>query len=197
MVHLPIRFTPQAVPLLLLSVVDFQLVELLVEQGKRKDEQLQLDCKHINDQNCTFCRIDANSTDTIRLLRYLLRLNSTKIKPSTWQLENLPLKENSPFMCSFISPLYAELIVDCCDLFDSALMKKHQQSLQKQFPSDPKKKIESISPRCAACLVADVHLKFCSLCKLTGYCSTECQRKDWRNHKPECLLLQKNQTPSC
>ena len=68
MVHLPIRFTPQAVPLLLLSVIDLQLVKLLVEQGKRKDEQLQLDCKHINDQNCTFYRTDANSTETIRLL---------------------------------------------------------------------------------------------------------------------------------
>ena len=30
----------------------------------------------------------------------------------------------------------------------------------------------------------------CSGCKQALYCSTECQREDWRVHKRECNLLQ-------
>ncbi|KAI0367439.1 hypothetical protein BV20DRAFT_1037768 [Pilatotrama ljubarskyi] len=32
-------------------------------------------------------------------------------------------------------------------------------------------------------------LKRCSACKLTRYCSTECQRKDWPRHKVACRMV--------
>jgi hypothetical protein len=42
------------------------------------------------------------------LFRFLLRRNSTKIKPSTWQRENLCLESKSSWLASFVSPLYVE-----------------------------------------------------------------------------------------
>jgi len=29
-------------------------------------------------------------------------------------------------------------------------------------------------------------LKFCGRCRLVGYCSKECQTKDWLKHRPNC-----------
>ena len=42
------------------------------------------------------------------LFRFLHRRNSTKIKPSTWQRENLCLESKSSWLASFVSPLYVE-----------------------------------------------------------------------------------------
>ncbi|EFX63650.1 hypothetical protein DAPPUDRAFT_119017 [Daphnia pulex] len=44
-----------------------------------------------------------------QLLHFVLRLNSTKITPSAWQRKILPLEENSPWLATFITPLYQEL----------------------------------------------------------------------------------------
>jgi len=32
-------------------------------------------------------------------------------------------------------------------------------------------------------------LKKCSICKAAWYCSKECQRKDWKKHKPDCKKM--------
>ena len=31
--------------------------------------------------------------------------------------------------------------------------------------------------------------KACSACNCRVYCSRECQKKDWKQHKPECKVL--------
>ena len=202
LVHLPIRFPPQDYPLLLVSVFDFQIMKQLAEQDNSEAEQLQLDYECIIKPEFDVHEIEAHSTETIPLLRYLLRLNSTKIKPSTWQLENLRLRKNSPWMCSFISPLYAEHLVNCCDLFWMKMNDIQQKSMQKQLPSVPitdqlpeemEEKETNSRPCCTSCSVENVNLRFCALCKVTGYCSAECQRKDWNRHKPQCVLLRPNQ----
>jgi len=38
----------------------------------------------------------------------------------------------------------------------------------------------------AAAAAGAVALKVCSRCKLTSYCSKECQRKHWKEHKTNC-----------
>ena len=38
---------------------------------------------------------------------------------------------------------------------------------------------------CAVCHSTD-SLKRCRRCSVTQYCSTACQRSDWRSHKPQC-----------
>ena len=40
------------------------------------------------------------------------------------------------------------------------------------------------------CMKNSQEFKFrtCSKCLITQYCSTECQRKDWKEHKKSCNL---------
>ena len=40
--------------------------------------------------------------------------------------------------------------------------------------------------RCNSCGVLGTKMKKCSQCKSACYCSPECQRRDWNNHKPTC-----------
>jgi hypothetical protein len=52
---------------------------------------------------------------------------------------------------------------------------------------------EETVPLCAICQKsgsgpnADQPLKACSRCHSVSYCSVECQRQDWKTHKPLCL----------
>ncbi|KAK7070958.1 hypothetical protein SK128_008477 [Halocaridina rubra] len=44
---------------------------------------------------------------------------------------------------------------------------------------------------CALCYkhpTGGTHLKHCSQCYLVSYCSKECQKKDWKIHKPFCVV---------
>jgi MYND finger len=36
----------------------------------------------------------------------------------------------------------------------------------------------------------DKQLKRCNGCMLVDYCSKECQKKNWRKHKPFCNMVQ-------
>lgn len=47
--------------------------------------------------------------------------------------------------------------------------------------------------RCSTCFLARTDLLCCSRCHVTRYCSSQCQRKDWKNgfHKVECSILAK------
>ncbi|KAI0354840.1 ankyrin [Trametes cingulata] len=40
---------------------------------------------------------------------------------------------------------------------------------------------------CATCGKADGELKFCAKCAASWYCSRECQKADWQNHKQTCI----------
>jgi hypothetical protein len=38
-----------------------------------------------------------------------------------------------------------------------------------------------------AMIQADVKHKLCGACRKVKYCSLECQKLDWKNHKPNCI----------
>ncbi|KAF9525473.1 hypothetical protein CPB83DRAFT_909085 [Crepidotus variabilis] len=40
--------------------------------------------------------------------------------------------------------------------------------------------------KCSLCQKTDAKLRWCSSCGEILYCSTECQKDDWKRHKPEC-----------
>jgi len=61
-------------------------------------------------------------------------------------------------------------------------------------PGGDKKAMTDTTPRdkanlhmCAKCGEADNKLKNCSACKSVAYCSVDCQRAHWKQHKPTCM----------
>merc|ERR1712020_661044 len=42
---------------------------------------------------------------------------------------------------------------------------------------------------CANCNVAENTRKSCGRCKSVTYCSVDCQKEDWKRHKPACRKL--------
>jgi hypothetical protein len=117
-IHSPHRVTPLSAPLLIISAVDKRLTEKLVQQGKLEKSRADKDllriwesprCKTKGNGKGNPLTILIDNAEEAQLLRFVLRLNSTKITPSAWQRKNLPLGENSPWLATFITPLYQEL----------------------------------------------------------------------------------------
>jgi len=59
----------------------------------------------------------------------------------------------------------------------------HQQSTFQQYPQASSTQAAS----CRHCRMVGAGLKQCSRCKSAWYCSSECQRKDWKDHKKSCV----------
>ena len=108
-VHLPVLISPFGSPLLLISVFDHCLSKKLIENGRLKSKQVQEDFKRIFPPNGKKDPMPLWATEnSVDFLRYMLRLNSTKMKPSLWQENNLPLGKYSPYLATYISPLYLD-----------------------------------------------------------------------------------------
>ncbi len=175
-VHLPVRVSPLGSPILLLSAIDHRLYEKLNSQGKVDVQQSSDDYTRIFDAPRYKKDPDGNmlilwtfNSEQEQLLRYVLRLNSTKIMPSNWQKKNLPQGENSSWLATFVSPLYDDFPID-------------QESL-----NAIQKEIQTI---CAACKKISENLKRCSRCRSIFYCSVDCQRGHWTQHKNVCKNFQ-------
>lgn len=46
---------------------------------------------------------------------------------------------------------------------------------------------------CNYCSIVKHKMKKCSSCKITRYCSIDCQEQHWRIHKHECSELKYNE----
>ena len=110
----PVRFSSLGSPLLLVSVIDHQLAERLITQGKLDPEVNQSDFHRLVTECVSreVCAIQTFSTEELDLFRYALRVNSTRMRRSAWQSKNLPRYEDNPWMPTFITPLYSDLIVN-------------------------------------------------------------------------------------
>ena len=170
--HPPILSSPFNGPMILLSVLDCRLSEKLVKKGHLKEKKAKEDFErifHTRNKMATPMILRTNTEDSTSLLRYVFRLNSTKMKPSSWQEENLPLGKCSPYLATFLSPLYLD-----------------------HFPKFPAKGLDSSDQgseqfSCAGCgKKSSIAMKRCSRCKTMTYCSTECQKTDWKKHKLVC-----------
>eukprot|EP00435_Cladocopium_sp_Y103_P048332 s1529_g14.t1 len=88
-------------------------------------------------------------------------------------LFKLPTSDSAAFLCYFemkrLHRALQELMNNSIDVESSAAIIKILDSFQK----------------CHRCGVIG-SLSACGSCKLVAYCSKECQRSDWKSHKPQC-----------
>lgn len=169
--HPPVRFSPNGSPILMLSVFDHRLGEKFASMGKLDAQKYAAHFFRILGKSNHFSAFRLSASE-IQLFRYLLRLNSTKILPSIWQQKNLPLGENSPWLATFVSPLY-----DDCPMND-----KTYPYCNFTLPSNQ----EINHSCCASCKKTAQNLKRCGRCRTVVYCSVECQRSHWVQHKKVC-----------
>lgn len=91
--HTPLRISPDGAPLLLVSALDNRMHEKLVDQKAIDVGQSSTDFERIcfgtkNENKAS--SIVMNSAEEFTLLRYVLRLNSTRMRATAWQSKNLP-----------------------------------------------------------------------------------------------------------
>lgn len=181
-----VRCTPQMSPLLLLSVIDHHLAEQLMEQQKLEAEQNNFDFHRLITERVSreVCAIRVSSTEEVDLFRYLLRVNSTRMRRGAWQSKNLPRGESSPFMATFVSPVYQEDLSDVCATFADHYYRTAPPDVAMNVcgPLYP-----FYRNCCVTCAVKLVKLSDCGRCKAVSYCSVACQKKHWSHHKSRCF----------
>ena len=169
-VHQPILTSPLGGPMLMLSALDNRLVAILKREGKWDKREASKDFANIFPDYSAerLMTIEIETAQQMNLWRYFLRLNSTRILPSALQKKTVPLGEDSPWLVTFISPLY----LDC----------PYNQKVVDDFKSAGLNETNA----CGACGKNPKNPKRCSRCRLVFYCSAECQRAHWAKHKLFC-----------
>lgn len=106
-IHESILTSPLGSPLRLVSVFDYKHLTFLKNQ-MQVTEKMQSEYEHIIQHCLPQAFSVASTSDEFEILRFVLRLNSTKIERSVLQGEEAFLPENRFCVTSFISPLYAD-----------------------------------------------------------------------------------------
>ena len=97
------------------------------------------------------------------------------------------------FMClkQIIVPVWCNTLYDdasggtrfsTCSLACTKLMAK---KLRREFGQQG----EKVEVLCNTCHVSKPSMQRCARCNTIYYCSKECQRQDWKEHKQECVPM--------
>jgi len=185
-----VRFSPLGSPLLIASVNDYQLAVQLMAKGALDPAQYQADFHRVFTEGVSrqVRTIRASSFQEVELLRFVFRVNSTKMRRSVWQSMNLPRGENSPWMASFIAPLYSQRIVFHCKEIAQNIRKDLNLPVIPRNPilNVPFVKVSLVNVGCGACFVKKTDFFTCELCETVSYCSVSCREMDWDTHRLEC-----------
>ena len=164
-IHPPVRYSPHGAPLLLVTCFDHQLAKRL-ERGESDFQQLV-----VQGVSREVCPISTSTDEELDLFRYLLRVNSTRMRRSAWQSKNIPRGEDgNPWMSTFVSPLYSEVIKNSCPAGRTNV----------SYPLN--------TLCCALCHVRKITLKICTRCRSVYYCSVSCQKAHWAVHRSHCRI---------
>ena len=147
--HLPVRRSRQGTPLLLVTAVDLRQAKRMVLQGDLDERKFAEDCNRIFGDHDEMEELSLFSVAEERIFRHLLRLNASKIQPTKWQKENVPLKEAepmSPSMATFIRPLYQDWPIS------------RAWDRPSSYPI-------IVAGGCSKCQKKSEHLKLCGRCK--------------------------------
>ena len=170
--HPPVRISPEGDPTLVLSVLDQNLAEEMKKEGKLDSSRSAKDFLAAFDSQTDAVHVlHLDAIESGQLLRYIFRKNSSKMQPTPWQVENLPLSSHPatcPWLATFVQPSWCAY------------------SNQRTEPLPPLP--EQHSRRCWNCSKSSSKDKLsrCARCKAVAYCSAECQRADWASHKSSC-----------
>ena len=97
------------------------------------------------------------------------------------------------FTRAVVYPLYADPDTYA---IDNDLTKPFTDESQtsSDHPQEPSTTEQSTGTSCSCCGSQSSELKKCSSCGQVQYCSRECQRKHWKEHKPNCSYKTKEAT---
>lgn len=172
--HLPVLCSPLKTPLIPLTAHDSLLADgPLIGKEKWLEDFRRIGADFTN-RGAKPQTLILKSQEAARLFRYVLRLNSTRILPNSWQRGNLPdggFACDTPWLVTFISPLYLDRPFN-----------------EEYFQAFPILDAMSGVKKCAQCGTSsrEKDLKRCSRCKSVTYCSAECQKAGWSYHKDHC-----------
>ena len=183
--HHPIKTTPSGNPVILISAMDHRMSKKLIDEGHLDAKQAEEDFQRIFDhgRKKKYMPMINETEDGLNLLRYVIRLNSSKMEPSLWQKKNLPLGKHSPYIASFFTPLYMDNPLN--ESYEEFEARDNEIEFMKRLVGRPIRDPH----RCSYCEKESLKLKSCGKCKGVYYCNVDCQRAHWKKHKIECSIL--------
>lgn len=185
-VHLPILFSPLGNPMLVISANDHQMARKLIDFGKLDKSQGMVDFEKVfaRESLSEIVTVFTDTEEEAALLRYVLRLNSSKMKPNCWQSGYLPCGKDSPWLSTFLSPLYVDHPGSLSDMKSFLQVQSHGRE-NKSSPTEQICVTDDFDQSCTYCNVR-TNVRKCSRCKIAKYCSVKCQRSHWPRHKMNC-----------
>lgn len=188
-VHLPVLVSPSGAPMLLLTANDHRLAQKFVDSGELKQPTATEDFQRIfikGVPTSQVCPMFVKSEEEENVLRYLLRVNATKILTNTWPVEHVPAGENSPWLATFVAPSYVDQTGTDVEM-DELVATTNEVTIQRQEEKNTSLKERALeSSVCSKCKQTKENLKRCSRCRSVRYCSVDCQRSDWTLHRTSC-----------
>jgi hypothetical protein len=174
------------------SIIDCRLAQQLMAKNKLDFEQFNFDYHRIFTEGVSrqVCSIFSTSTAEEEILRYLLRVNSTRMRRGAWQSKNLPRGDNSPWLPTFLCPVYLENLAHVCSGPNGIAEKYKEKASIRLLMSVYGPMHKSYRNCCVVCRVKKIKLKDCSRCKSLSYCSVACQKEHWPQHKFACYPLE-------
>ncbi|EFX62616.1 hypothetical protein DAPPUDRAFT_120058 [Daphnia pulex] len=148
------------------------MAEILMDREQLNEETFTKEFKAIECVTRETGKIISVEPYELLLWNLILRLNSTKIVPSSEQTRHLASGMNGSWLfATFVSPLYVDAPVN-------------PQDVRSQFSTNDSTSADEKC--CGACKKVPQIPKRCSRCRSIVYCSVECQRSNWPQHKLLC-----------